>query len=399
MDHAPSDPPPRGTRSAAAAAAFALWSTMTGTTIPTPLYPLYERAFDFSSLTVTVVFAVYAIGVVVGLLAFGRLSDQIGRRPVMAIAALLSAFAAGVFLAAQDVTVMLVGRVFSGFAAALITGSATAAITELMPSGGRVGPATVALFANMGGLASGTLLAGILADAAPWPLRTPWVVSLALSLIALAWVLAGRESAEFRSGFELRWQRLRIPQEIRGAFLRSAMAAGAGFAVLGVLTSVTGLFLGTVLHSTSHTLTGAVVFTAFLCTALGQLLVRLFRPSTALTVACAGLIAAAALIATAMAVESLAPLFAGAAVVGLATGMAVGHGVSTIATRVAAERRGEAFSTFFAILYTMLALPAVGVGVLIELTSLRPAGGIFSGLVALLALAVLVSLGRRKRAR
>ncbi|MER7599578.1 MFS transporter [Streptomyces hydrogenans] len=379
-----------------AAVAFAFWVTMAGTTAPTALYPLYGERFGFSPTTVTVIFAVYAMGVVAGLLVFGRVSDQVGRRPVLVAATLLAAGAAGVFLAADSLGALLTARVMSGFAAALVTGAATAALTELLPPGGRTPAPMVALGANMGGLACGTLLAGVLADGMAAPLRSPWVVMLVLSVLGLVGVAVTPETAAHRSALTLRPQPLRIPAEIRADFLRAAMAAGAGFAVLGVLTAVSGLFLGTVLHEPGHALAGGVVFTAFACTALGQLTVRRFRPATALPTACAGLIVAAALIATAMATGTLAPLLIGAAANGLATGIALGHGIGSIAARSAPEHRGATVSTFFALLYSLLAVPAIGVGVLIRATSLRPAGEVFSGVVALLALVVLLSLVRTR---
>ncbi|MFF6999858.1 MFS transporter [Streptomyces sp. NPDC008313] len=389
---------PRSGRLGVACVVFAFWATMAGTTAPTPLYPVYGEAFGFTPFTVTVVFAVYAFGVVAGLLVFGQLSDQVGRRPVLIVATLLALGAALVFLIARNLAVVLVARVLSGLAAALVTGAATASLTDRMDPRARVGPATLALFANMGGLASGTLLAGILADLAPDPLRTPWVVMGVLSAAGLLGVMVSGESSAHRSGFSPRPQPLHVPGEIRSDFLRSAMAAGAGFAVLGVLTAVTGLFLGTVLDETSHSLTGLVVFIAFACTALGQLLVRSLKPSRALPAACAGLVAAAALIATAMFTGTAAPLLAGSAVNGVATGVALGHGLGNITTRGEPEHRGASVSTFFAILYTMLAVPAIGVGVLIRETSLRPAGEIFSAVVAALSLAVLISLLRPRRA-
>ncbi|MFD5066285.1 MFS transporter, partial [Streptomyces sp. NPDC058394] len=217
--NAATSPGPRR-RLATAAVTFAFWITMAGTTAPTPLYPVYGEEFGFSPITVTVIFAVYALGVVVGLLAFGRLSDQVGRRPVLVAATLLSVGAAGVFLTADGVAVLLVARVLSGFSAALVTGAATAALTELLPREGRVRPATLALFANMGGLACGSLLVGILADVAPAPLRTPWIVMLALAAIGLVGVASTRETATHRSGLTLRFQPLRIPSEIRSDFLR-----------------------------------------------------------------------------------------------------------------------------------------------------------------------------------
>lgn len=361
-----------------------------------PLYPLYGEEFGFTPFTVTVVFAVYALGVVLGLLVFGRLSDQVGRRPVLIAATFLSVCAAAVFLIAENLGAMLVARVISGFSAALVTGAATASLAERLGPDARVKPATVALFANMGGLACGTLLAGILADAAPSPCALPGS-SCSLAALGMLGVMVNGESFGHRSGFSLQFQPLHVPGEIRSDFLRSAMAAGSGFAVLGVLTAVTGLFLGTVLHETSHALTGLVVFVAFACTAFGQLLVRALKPATALPASCLGLIVAAGLIAASMATGTLAPLLVGAAVNGLATGIAVGHGIGTITTRSAPQHRGASVSTFFAILYSMLAVPAIGVGVLIRETSLRPAGETFSAAVAALSLGVLLSLVRTGR--
>ncbi|MEU6234721.1 MFS transporter [Kitasatospora sp. NPDC047058] len=382
---------------ARAAVALAFWVTMAGTTVPTPLYPLYQHAFGFSPFMVTVIFAVYALGVVAGLLTLGRLSDEVGRRPVMATALLLAAAAAGLFEAADSLPWLLTARVVSGLAAALITGSATAALLDLAPPEKRLRAQTLALAANMGGLAGGTLLSGVLAEWAGSPLRLPWTVTLVITAVALLALPTVPETVarSARGGVRLRFQPLRIPAGIRPAFLRAALAGGSGFAVLGVLTSVSGLFLGTVLNIHHHALTGLVVCLAFAATAFGQLLARVLPKPRALPIACAGLVLAAALIATALLTETLPPLLLGACVNGLATGTAVGTGLGAVNGGVAPQQRGAAVSTFFAILYAMLSVPVVGVGVLIQATDLRTAGVTFSALVALLALGVAAGLLRR----
>ncbi|GIF51093.1 putative MFS family arabinose efflux permease [Asanoa ferruginea] len=375
--------------------AFVFWTVMLGTTVPTPLYPLYERSFGIVPVEVTVLFAVYAVGVVVGLLTLGRLSDQIGRKPVLGIALLLSAAAASLFLVSDNLTMLLVARVISGFSAALATGAGTAAIGEQLPASRKwLGP-VLALLANMGGLASGTMLAGILAQWAGHPLRLSWIVDLALIGVGLVGLVTVAETVR-RTRPTFRFQRLSIPHEIRGEFIRASAAAGAGFAVLGVLTSVTGILLGTELGRDDPALTGFVVFLGFVFTAAGQLIDRRLPPSGSLPAACVSLVVAAGLIAWAVLGAALAPLLAAAVVVGLGTGTAVSAGLRAIATGVPAARRGEAFSAFFAILYTVLAVPAIGVGVVIEYANLHWAGGIFSLLVALLALTVLISLSRRR---
>ncbi|MEV0188135.1 MFS transporter [Kitasatospora purpeofusca] len=391
---------------APAAVALAFWVTMAGTTVPTPLYPLYQRAFGFSTFTVTVVFAVYALGVVAGLLTLGRLSDRIGRRPVVLAALLLAAAAATLFELADSLPWLLAARVLSGLGAALVTGAATAALLDLAPPERRLRAQTVALAANMGGLAGGTLLAGALAEWADAPLRLPWTVTLVLTGAALLGLLAVPETvpAEVRRagrtggssrGARARFRVPHVPPAIRPAFLRAALTGGAGFAVTGVLTAVSGLFLATVLGLHNHALTGLVVALAFLSTAVGQLLVRVLPPARALPLACAGLVLAAALVAGALLGGTLPPLLLGACVNGLATGTAIGTGLGTVNGGVEPHRRGEAVSAFFAVLFTMLSVPVIGVGVLVRATGLRTAGVTFSAAVAVLALAVAAGLVRR----
>ncbi|WP_406083923.1 MFS transporter [Micromonospora zamorensis] len=384
-----------GSMSGAVRVAFAFWITLVGTTVPTPLYPLYEMQFGFSSLTVTVVYALYALGVVVGLLVFGRLSDQIGRRPVILAALLLSVVADAVFLFAVDLAMIIVGRILAGLSAALIIGAATAALAELIDRRHPKRAATVSIFANLGGLATGTLLAGIVSDVAPDPLRLPWVIVLILAVLAIIALRGVPETVRERSPVTLRVQRLHVPAAIRGAFVRSAITAGAGFAALGVLTSVTGLFLGMVLHETSHTLAALVVFVAFAGAAFGQLLTRVLSSRAALASACVGLIVGAGLLAFSMWMALLATLLVSAALIGVASGVAVGDGIATITMKTEPQHQAEAVSTFFAILFAMLGVPAVGVGLLIQTIGLRPAGEVFSAAVAVLAVVVLLSLLRR----
>ncbi|WP_405007034.1 MFS transporter [Kitasatospora purpeofusca] len=408
----PSAPPRRpGGPLAPAAVALAFWVTMAGTTVPTPLYPLYQHAFGFTTFTVTVVFAVYALGVVAGLLTLGHLSDRIGRRPVVLAALLLASAAATLFELADSLPWLLAARVLSGFGAALVTGAATAALLDLAPPERRLRAQTVALAANMGGLAGGTLFAGALAEWADAPLRLPWTVTLVLTGAALLGLLAVPETVPVevrragRSGpptgitsrFRPRLRPPHVPPAVRPAFLRAALAGGAGFAVTGVLTAVSGLFLATVLGLHNHALTGLVVALAFLSTAVGQLLVRVLPPARALPLACAGLVLAAALVAGALLGGTLPPLLLGACVNGLATGTAIGTGLGTVNGGVEPQRRGEAVSAFFAVLFTMLSVPVIGVGVLVRATGLRTAGVTFSAAVAVLALAVAAGLVRRPR--
>ncbi len=184
---------------------------MIGTTLPTPLYPLYQRRFGFSELTITVIFAVYAAGVIAALLLFGRLSDQIGRRPVLLLGLGFSALSAVVFLVANGLGLLLLGRVLSGFSAGIFTGTATATLVDLAGPERRSRATLIATVANIGGLGLGPLLAGLVAQWGTNPLRLTFWIDLALLVPAVLAVLALPEPVADRGPATLRVQPLRVP--------------------------------------------------------------------------------------------------------------------------------------------------------------------------------------------
>ncbi|CAM3730397.1 MFS transporter [Tsukamurella strandjordii] len=373
------------TAPAVATTAFAFLVVMMGTTLPTPLYSIYAAQLGFSSLIVTVLFAVYALGVVGALTVFGRLSDEIGRRPVLLLAVTMAVVSAALFLLPPSLPLLIVARVISGLGAGLMSGAGTAAVIDLFAPERKASAGALAVGVNTGGLALGTLLAGVLADLTSAPLTVPFVVHLALSLLAFAglWLYAPRAAAA--GTWRVRSRRLRVPAEIHGAFVRAVLAAGSAFAVTGVLTAVSALFLAEYLHLPSHSLAGFEVFLAFAGMAIGQLAARRMKPRTALPAGCAGLVGAAVLLAVALLVNSLAALIAAAVVLGLSGGLCLNAGIATTVEQVPPAHRAEVSSSFFAGLYLMLAVPAIGVGALSAVIGLRDAGLVFAVAVAVLA--------------
>lgn len=401
-DGRPARSPPQPRASAALraggfwAVAYAFAVTMASTTLPSPLYPIYERHFGFSALTVTVIFAVYAFGVVAALLAFGELSDQVGRRPVLLGALAFAVVALVALLVADGLAVLLVGRVLQGMAAGLMTGTGTAALVDLAPDGRRDFATAVAVVVNIGGLGCGTLLSGALAAWATHPLRLPYVVVLALLAPAVLGVLATRDLVRERRRPRLRLQRLSVPREVRGVFVRGALAGGSAFAVSGLVSAVGPSALGELLGFHSPALAGFVIFVLFGASAAGQVVVRTITPESGLRAGCGLLAAGAGLLIAALAAESLALLLAGAVTIGAGQGIAVGSGLAAVNERTPPERRGETASSFFVVLYIGLAVPVIAAGLGTEATGVRTTGIIYGAAAAAIALGVLASLMRRR---
>lgn len=369
-------------------AVVAFFVAMLGTTLPTPLYPLFEQRYGFGSLLVTVIFAIYAFGVIGGLVLFGNLSDRLGRKPVLLLGLALSAASALLFVLADSLVPIYVARVVSGLSAGIFTGTATAYVIDLAPGGRRRLASFVAVFANLGGLGMGTLLSGLLAQWAPDALRLPFAVDLGLVGIATVALLLTPETVS-RTEFSFRLQRLGVPPEVMGVFVRAALAGVAAFAVSGVFSSVAPEFLGLGLHHPSPALAGLLVFVLFVMSVAGQTLVS--RLGNALAVGCGLLVGGVALLAISLATDSLGALFASAIVGGLGQGVIVGAGIAAIADRAPVERRGETVSSFFVVLYFGLSIPVIAAGVAIHYTSLRSAGIGFCAATGVLALGVLAA--------
>src|SRR5262249_14407379 len=81
---------------------FAFLSLTALSTAPSPLYRLYAQHDRFSSFTITIVYAVYVVGVVVSLILAGHISDWYGRRIVLVAALALAIAAAIVFIASKS---------------------------------------------------------------------------------------------------------------------------------------------------------------------------------------------------------------------------------------------------------------------------------------------------------
>jgi MFS family permease len=342
--------------------AYAFAVTMLGTTLPTPLYVIYQAQFHFSTSVITLIYAVYAAGVLVALLLAGRSSDQVGRRPVLAVAIVLSIASAITFILAPSVGWLFLGRVLSGLSAGLMTGTATAALTETARSGSGRRASLVATTANMGGLGLGPLLAGLLAQYAPRPTVLPFGVQLGLVAIAGLGLLVVPETVTDRSALSLKFRGFGIPEAGKAEFIAAGFAGFAAFSLLGLFSSLVPTFLSGVLHDTSHAVAGAVVFLAFAVAACTQLAGSRLPSRPVILAGLAVFLAALALIVAGLSAASMPIFLASTVVSGVAVG-AVFMGSLATANRVApAETRGQVISTFFVFAYVGLTVPVIAVG-------------------------------------
>ncbi|MFE6709303.1 MFS transporter [Streptomyces sp. NPDC057695] len=372
---------------------------MAGTTLPTPLYPLYQEKFGFSELTVTVVYAVYAFGVIGVLLLAGNASDTVGRRPALFLGLGFAAASAVCFLLADALGWLYAGRLLSGLSAGLFTGAATAYVMELAPKGGGSRATLVATAANMGGLGCGPLLAGLLAEYAPEPLVLPFAVHLGLVAVSLGVLVWLPETVRDRRGPAAVRPRLpALPPQVRAVFVPAAIASFVGFALFGVFTSVSPAFLARYLHIDNHAVSGLVVALAFFSSTAGQLAVDRVGVARSLPLGCAVLFGGLVLLAAALYTDVLAFVVLSAVVGGVGQGLAFRAALASVAAAAPPDRRAAVISTLFVVAYTGISIPVIGVGVLADPLGLEGAGLVFIACMLVLVASAAAYLIRRPAA-
>ena len=235
---------------------LALFASVT----PSPLYGAYRELWGFSPLVLTLVYATYAFGVLATLLLAGRVSDQVGRRPVL-LASLGTLMATSViFMTAGSVGWLFVARGLQGLATGLALGAASAAMLDLHP---RRDPAAVGLangVASAGGLGLGMLASAAIVELLPAPRVLPYVLLFGLFAVAFAGAFLMPEPVTDRTRPRLTLQRPSIPAPVRRAFLLAALAVISSWSIGGLFFSLGPQLSGSLFDTTDHLVAGAGVF-------------------------------------------------------------------------------------------------------------------------------------------
>lgn len=380
--------------------AYTFVAIMAFSTVPTPLYPLYEEAGGFGSGTVTVIFSMYALGVLLSLFLAGHISDWYGRKPLLWTSLGIAIVSTALFLSSTDLTVLLIARFTTGLAVGILTATATAALSALRsahrPDGPQGVAETVAVFANIGGLGLGPLVSGVVAQFAPAPLVWPYLLFALLLVAAVPLLALAPETAGLPAGtVRYRPQRLALHPTRPAAHLAAIALGLISFSVFGVFSSLAPQLLGDVFGITATALTGATVFAVFAAGAVAQALAGRIPSEHRLTAAAITLWAGLALVAVQPFAPSYPLFLAGGMVAGIGAGLAFKTAVGTVVALTRPEKRAGALATLFLGSYIGLSVPVLGLGALAPVITLPVAVAALTALLAAGLVPVYLTLRRR----
>ncbi|PZQ50159.1 MAG: MFS transporter [Rhodovulum sulfidophilum] len=370
-----------------------------GATMASPLFPIYEATWGIGHATVTLLYVAYMAGVLGGLMFLTQLTGRFGAirmlrlgGGLLVVGLLFSALATGPLT-------LTPARVLVGVASGLVTSAATLGLPRLEPAAGEIAP-LVASCTTMAGFGLGPMVCGLLAQFAPAPLATPYLVVLAV-VGALVLGLA-RTPADpgldpeagpgTRPGLA---PRLGLPAPGRvGVFLVAAFATFSAYALFSLLASLAPSFLPMILPWHGPAVSGFAIGLVLACSALAQLPARRLPPRRCLGLALCLLAIGALALALAMHFRRAEIFVLADLAIGSGHGLAFLAGMTLISLIAPGAKRAPVLSSHLCVAYLGAILPILAVGRLADGIGLAPAVIAFCATFALIC-SVLLGLSRR----
>ncbi|MBE3588618.1 MAG: MFS transporter [Thermoanaerobacteraceae bacterium] len=361
-----------------------------GTSMVSPLLPLYQQHFHLSKGNTVLIFAIYTFAVTPSMLLLGQLSDQLGRKRVIWPAMITVTLASALLGSVADPATLYLGRLLQGFALGAFLGTCTAFVVDLASQGKKEQAAIFAGVSFRLGFGLGPGLAGIMARYFPHPLTLPFAFHFLLMLASMA-ILPGIPETITRRQFRGISIRIGIPASMRISFLLFIAPSAFILTVLdSTVLSLAPLFIVEILGNHNLAVIGLVSFLVLGAGGFSQIPAASVPPLKSVIMGLLGGTTGLYLFFLAAWLKNVAFIIVAAALIGAAAGLIVKGGVTLCSLLVPIHERGRLLSSFYTACYLGMVVP-LGTGYLADRIGLFQA--MLALCLALTAIALILSLG------
>ena len=354
---------------------------------PTPIYRLYQETLGLTPLAITLIFAMYSLTIIGAFLTVARLSDFVGRKPMILAALLLNALALVLFIEANTSAALLVARAIQGVA----TGSALATLGALVTDTAPKAAATLNSVTAFIGLLVGSLVAGALVAYLPWPTRLVFALLLCVTLAEMMALLFVHETAPRKHGaLAVLRPTLMIPTAAVRPMLQLLPLTLSGWALGGFYLSLMPSLVVTATGVHAPLVGAGVVSALMLSGGISVLASRGLSAPSAVQIA--SLLLAIGIVLTMTAIHAGSPvgMILGTLVAGVGFGSSYGAALRTLLPLAASHERAGLLSAYFVASYLFFALPAVGAGLAAPYYGLVRTALVYGAVLALCAVITLI---------
>ncbi|RUM25761.1 MFS transporter [Rhizobium vallis] len=349
--------------------------------VPTPLYRIYQANFSISPVLITVIFAVYAFALLAALLTAGSISDHLGRKPVIFFALLLEIAAMALFVVASGPGWLIAARIVQGVATGIAGASLGAALVDIDRAKGQI----VNSIAPLSGMAVGAVGTSALIQYGPFPMHLVYALLLAAFVLLAAAIWLTRETGGTRPGaLSSLVPRVAIPPQAKRPLTLVTPINIANWTLGGFYLSLVPSLVASTTGSGAP-LTGGAVVAAL--TASGAIAVYFRRHKTATANLGFGVSAKTLGILTVVAGVHLANvplLLIGTVFTGAGFGTNFLGSIGTIMPLAKADERAGLLSAFYIQSYLAFSLPAILAGFLAKSAGYALTTDIYASAILLL---------------
>ncbi|WP_215901737.1 MFS transporter [Acinetobacter lactucae] len=366
-----------------------LMTFMAASSAPTPLYRLYQQTWQFSPVTLTLIFATYAFTLLASLLIIGSLSDYIGRRPIIITAIFLQIASMSFFLFASDVSMLFIARGLQGIATGLAVSAIGAAILDFSKHHGSL----INSIAPMVGMAAGIFITCLILQFSVQPLHLVFELLCVLFAFELILSFLNPETVRKRSGaFASLKPNMAIPHQARSALLSISPINIALWMVSGFFLSLMPSLLAKIFQTSSAWLNGVMFMALALSGAVGILTLRKSTNFRILLTGTLSIIIGATVLFLAINFTSAVILLLGSIITGVGFGTAFMGAIRTVMPLALPEERAGLMAAFFVESYLAFSIPAILAGYFVGKIGLMNSANIYMSLIIGLALIALVMI-------
>jgi MFS family permease len=365
---------------------------------PSPLYGVYQALWNFSPLTLTAVYASYALGGLAALLTTGRLSDYLGRRPVLSTGLAIQAIAMLLFVVAGDVVWLFAGRILSGVGIGIAVGAISGWLLDLSPADDPQLGSVINGAGPLLGLGGGALFAGVLVQYGPDPLHLVYWVLAAAYLIATFVLIAIPDPIDRRPGWLASMRpTMGIPPSAKATFLAATPAIVGMWALGGLYLALGPSLAVAMLHPDSRLAGGLLIFALAGTGAAASFVLRRVEPSRLLVGGSVVVIGGVAVSLLGLLYGSVAILYAGSIVAGVGLGAGFSAFVRVTAPLAPPDRRGALVAAIYLVTYLSFSVPTIIAGAAVTVFGLQATAYGYGTVVMALAAVTTLAVSRRLR--
>ena len=367
-----------------ATATAIIFATVAGA--PTPIYRFYRETLGLTPFAITFIFAVYSFTMIAAFLTIARLSDYVGRKPMILLALGLNAVALLLFCVAESAGTLVAARAVQGVGTGVALTTLGAVLTDTSPKWA----ATLNSVTAFIGLALGSLIAGVFVTFAPWPTHLVYAALLGVTLaemIILPWIA---ETTSRKAGA---WRgmkpKLTVPKAAAAAMARLFPLTLSAWALGGFYLSLMPSLMIEATGVRSPLVGAAVVSTLMVSGGLSSLATRALDAGKTVRASAALLAIGIVLTVFAIAAGSPVGMVFGTIVAGAGFGASYGASLRVLLPLASSHERAGLLSAYFVESYLAFALAAIAAGLAAPHFGLVATALVYGSMLALSALVTL----------